>query len=372
MQSVFSDSMKKSVIIEQYALCCALGTLETSTESLLNGISAVRPGPCYNLPVAFAPFDEPRYRQPEVVFPVLKESISPLPQRPFFIYAAAKGDIRALEPNVRKDDDASETSPFLAEQADTIAGLLGISPQRTQVVSNACASGAVAIALAKNLLEHGRCSEVVVIGFDVITHFVTSGFHALGALSQTGPRPFDRNRDGLSLGDGAAIAVLRYVHPRKGDIIIRGTDQSNDANHRTGPSRTGEGLFLAAAGALEDAASTPDRIGAVKCHGTATAYNDAMESKALQRLFDGNPPPSFSLKGAIGHTSGAGSLMELLLAAEFLKRRRIPPTIHFTEPDPEAPLPVSPEMQEFTSPSLLCLSAGFGGLNAAIVLSEAT
>jgi 3-oxoacyl-[acyl-carrier-protein] synthase I len=364
--------MEKAVIIEQYALQCALGTLATSTESLLNGTSALRPGPCFDLPVAFAPFNEPRYRQPDVVFPVLKQSIPQLPQQPFFIYAAAKGDVSSLEPHFRKNGHASETSPLLADQANTIAGHLGIFPQRTQVVSNACASGAVAIALAKNLLEYGRCSEVVVAGFDVLSHFVTSGFNALGALSQTGPRPFDRNRDGLSLGDGVALAVLRYAQPRKGDIIIRGTDQSNDANHRTGPSRTGEGLYLAAAGALEDAAISPDRIGAVKCHGTATVYNDAMESKALQRLFDGSPPPCFSLKGGIGHTSGAGSLLELLLAAEFLKRRRIPPTIHFTEPDPDAPLPVSPEIQEFTSPSILCLSAGFGGLNAAIVLSEAT
>ncbi|MBN1757808.1 MAG: hypothetical protein JW863_05795 [Chitinispirillaceae bacterium] len=363
--------MEHAVILDHRALYCALGTLETSTTALLRGMSAIRPGPCFDLPVAFAPFDDSAFRAPEQIVPVLKNAMPVLPQQPFFIYAAAKGDIRALEPYHRQTGLPAEVSPCLADQANHFATLLGIKPYRTQVVSNACASGAVAVAIAKNLLENDSCSEVVIAGFDVISLFVISGFHALGALSPTGPRPFDRTRDGLSLGDGAAVAVLRRGKPRKGDIIISGADQSNDANHRTGPSRTGEGLYLAAAGALEDASIQPDRIGAVKCHGTATVYNDAMESKAVNRLFSDNPPPCFSLKGAIGHTSGAGSLLELLLAAEFLRRRSIPPTIHFSEADPDAPLPVSSAIQEFTTPSILCLSAGFGGLNAAVVLSEA-
>ena len=362
--------MNKAVIIDQYALYSALGTLGQTAGALLAGQSALQPPPCFDLPVAHAPFDNPALRIPEKVFPLLNNSMRKLPERPFFIYAAAKGDIRSCEPASYRTGGALP-SPGLSGQADRIAASLGITPRRTEVISNACASGAAAVARAKDLLETGSCTEVLIAGFDVISCFVTSGFFTFGALSASGARPFDKNRDGLSLGDGAVLTVLRMAEPRNGDIVIAGTGQSNDANHRTGPSRTGDGLYRAASGALNDARHSPDQIGAVKCHGTATAYNDAMESKALQRLFDNTPPPCFSVKGGIGHTSGAGSLLELLLAAEFLKRRSIPPTIRFSEPDPEAALPVKAAVQCFSAPSLLCLSAGFGGLNAAVVLTEA-
>jgi 3-oxoacyl-(acyl-carrier-protein) synthase len=363
--------MKKAVIIEQGALLSSLGTLEQTTDSLLCGISALQPAPCYNIPVAYAPFADVQLRQPENAFPILYSRID-LPvrqERILFIYAAAKGDIRALEPAAYRTDTPLP-SALLTDQASRIAKIIGITPYRTQVISTACASGIVAVAVAKTLLENGLFSTAVIAGFDVISHFVTSGFHALRALSPTGPRPFDRLRDGLSLGDGAALAVLRFREPAKGDVIVAGADQSNDANHRTGPSPTGDGLFMAASGALDNGGIQPGQIGAVKCHGTATPYNDAMEAKAVNRLFKNVPPPCFSLKGGIGHTSGAGSLIELLLGAEFLKRRTAPPTINFSEPDPDAKLPVTRTPQPFSQSSLLCLSAGFGGLNAAVVLSE--
>ena len=366
--------MKKAVIIEQGALLSSLGTLEQTAQSLINGTSAIQPGPCFEIPVASAPFTDTALRIPENCFPrLLETSIDLQPyrnERILFIYAAAKGDIRALEPTVLPET-ASLPSPLLVDQAHRIIRILGLNPLRTEIISNACASGIVAVAVAKLLLENGIFSTAVIAGFDVISHFVTGGFHSLGALSPTGPRPFDCRRDGLSLGDGAAIAVLRYREPGTGDIIVAGADQSNDANHRTGPSRTGEGLYLAARGALENAGITPDLIGAVKCHGTATPYNDAMEAKAVNLLFDNAPPPCFSVKGGIGHTSGAGSLIEILLSARFIRRRTAPPTIRFSEPDPEAVLPVTAGARIFSQPSMLCLSAGFGGLNAAAVLSEA-
>jgi 3-oxoacyl-[acyl-carrier-protein] synthase-1 len=166
------------------------------------------------------------------------------------------------------------------------------------------------------------------------------------------------------------MALLTRRKPFTGDICIPGAGSSNDANHRTGPSRTGDGLFRAARSALIDAHITAPELGAVKCHGTATAYNDAMEAKALNILFDGNIPMCCSVKGAIGHTSGAGSLLEILLAAEFLKRHVLPPTAGFSSLGVEETVPVSPEPQAFDKNTLLCLSAGFGGVNAAVVLRE--
>jgi 3-oxoacyl-[acyl-carrier-protein] synthase I len=210
----------------------------------------------------------------------------------------------------------------------------------------------------------------VVVGFDPLSRFVSTGFHALGALSSSVARPFDRTRDGLSLGEGAAVAVLVRRTPEKGDICLDGAGSSNDANHRTGPSRTGEGLLRAARMALETADLAPENVGAVKCHGTATLYNDAMEAKALQALFGNTIPPCASFKGALGHTSGGGALLEVLIASHLLRARTLAPTVGFAELGVEEPIPISATKQAFSTPSLLCLSAGFGGVNAAIALSE--
>jgi 3-oxoacyl-[acyl-carrier-protein] synthase I len=212
---------------------------------------------------------------------------------------------------------------------------------------------------------------VLVFGFDAISRFVATGFNSLAALSPSGARPFDAARDGLTIGEGAAIALLTYREPYRDDIIIAGAGSSNDANHRTGPSRTGDGLFRAARAALHDAALRPADIGGIKCHGTATKYNDAMEAKAIVGLFGEAVPPCFSVKGALGHTSGAGSLVEILIAAECLRRRLVPPTAGFSILGVDEQIPVSASPQRLNANTMLCLSAGFGGINAAVVLTEA-
>jgi hypothetical protein len=166
--------MKRSVIIGQGALYCALGTLEVTVVSLLNGTAAVRPGPCFDYPVAFAPFGDLRLCSPEQVFPLLQRRMSVLPERPVFIYAAAKGDMRALEPAPHSEIHPPP-SPYLADQAERIADLLALTPCRTHVVSSACASGSAAVGCAKVMLESGLCSEAVIAGFDVTDrHFLFS------------------------------------------------------------------------------------------------------------------------------------------------------------------------------------------------------
>lgn len=237
-------------------------------------------------------------------------------------------------------------------------------------MSSACASGAVAIDYAKEQLALGRYTDVIIFAYDTISEFVIKGFNALNALSPEPARPFDKTRNGLTLGDGAAIAHLTYEEPSQGDIVICGSGTSNDANHRTGPSRTGDGLHSAITLALDDAHITPDKIAAVKCHGTATNYNDAMEAKALFSTFGENIPPTLSLKGAIGHTSGAGSLLEICLSTEFIKRRMIPPTIGFSEHGVDEPVKICASSQTIDKTHILCLSAGFGGLNCAVIIKE--
>jgi 3-oxoacyl-[acyl-carrier-protein] synthase-1 len=261
-------------------------------------------------------------------------------------------------------------SPFLDEQARSVASALGLASRRILAVSNACASGAVGVASAKELIEDGDSEDAILFGYDGVSRFVLSGFAALSALSKSGARPFDAARDGLSLGEAAGLCRLQRGEARPGDISVAGVGSSNDANHRTGPSRTGEGLLAAARSALEDAGLGPRDVGFVKCHGTATVYNDAMEAKALKNLFGNSIPPCVSFKGALGHTSGGGSLVEMIIAAEILKRKQVPPTVGFSTRGVDEPIPVSEATQTFRQPVALCLSAGFGGVNAAIVLRE--
>lgn len=365
---------QKAVVIEQGGILCGLGTLEETVADLFEGASAVVPGPCFGVSVAYAPFKDIGWRSLAAGAAALAPAIDAAlisGEKTAFIFCAAKGDIAPLEEFFASGKQPDAFLPLLSSQAEYAKKILGINACRTLVISDACASGATGVEVARELLDTGRASAAVLFGFDGISRFVATGFHSLAALSPGGARPFDAARDGLTIGDGAAVALLTYREPFKGDIVVAGAAASNDANHRTGPSRTGEGLFRAARAALADAAVHPPEVGGVKCHGTATNYNDAMEAKALFSLFGEDAPPCFSVKGAIGHTSGAGSLLEILIAAECLRRRLVPPTAGFATLGVDEKIPVSASPQQLRGNSMLCLSAGFGGINAAVVLEEA-
>ncbi|MDR0304019.1 MAG: hypothetical protein LBH98_04510 [Chitinispirillales bacterium] len=282
-----------------------------------------------------------------------------------FIYSVAKGDINRI---INKN--YCGYSPILQEQAKQVAQDLGLEKCNIMVSANACAAGAAAIDTARLFLQAGEFEQAVIFGFEQISEFVIKGFNALQALSPTAARPFDKNRNGMSLGEGSGICVLKPGMPKSGEICVWGSGASNDANHRTGPSRTGDGLALAIERALKSANLSPKRICAIKCHGTATPYNDAMEAKALKLIFGDNIPPIVSLKGAIGHLSGAGSLIETIICAEFLKNGKIAPTLNFEEFEGEEKITISGECQNINGNHILCLSAGFGGLNAAVILGK--
>ena len=323
------------------------------------------------VPAAWCGFPEEWMRDLRLAIPALaRQSAAKLPDESstLFIYCAAKGDIRILD-----CPGDNLPPPVLSSQADIAAESLGLAKATRIAVSNACASGSIALETAWDLLEHGPFTEAIIVGYDSLSRFVATGFHSLGALSPDGARPFDKNRNGLTLGEGAALAVVSRREALPGEIVIAGCGSTNDANHRTGPSRTGDGLLAAASRAMRQAGIGSADLGAVKCHGTATPYNDAMEAKAIAGLFGaGTIAPCVSLKGALGHTSGASSLLEVLVMSECLKRREIPGTAGFTDLGVDEPIPVSSSSQAFVSGarSALCLSAGFGGVNAAVVLRE--
>ncbi len=361
-------------LITYATIASALGDLDTTVTALLEQRSGIVHPVCFGLPIPWAPMADPALRDLRTCTARFAQALpcaatgSP---GTVFVYAAAKGDLQALDAQIEGTDSGSLPPAHLGEQARIVRDTLRLSPTRTMVLSNACASGSIAVETALRLMREGACSRAVVFGFDTVSRFVATGFHALGALSPRPARPFDKARSGLSLGDGAAMAILEWREPRHGDIVVAGAGSSNDANHRTGPSRTGEGLYRAAAAALADAGVGAAHIGGVKCHGTATVYNDAMEAKALHTLFGGIPSaPCASLKGALGHTSGGGSLLELLVAARLLSAGTLPGTAGFTKLGVDESLPVSDASQQLRAPAILCLSAGFGGVNAAVLLKE--
>jgi hypothetical protein len=364
----------QSVVIEQSEIISPLGNLSESVADLIDGTGAVLPGPYFNVDAPCAPFLNKECRSILFAANKLKESLDLRdvdPASTVFLFCAAKGDLSPLENQFFPDNaNTSLGLPLLEDQARRIQALLAPGCRRTIVVSSACASGAIAIEIAKDLLESGAFKNALLFGFDVLSRFVVSGFASLGALSRGGARPFDVARDGLSLGEGACAALLTKRKVFEGDVVVAGAASAGDANHRTGPSRTGDGLFRASQAALIDAGVSALDIGGVKCHGTGTLYNDAMEAKALAALFHGSIPPCCSVKGAIGHISGAGSLLETLIAAQFLTRHVLAPTAGFSTLGVDEKIPISAEPQAFEGNALLCLSAGFGGINSATVLKE--
>jgi 3-oxoacyl-(acyl-carrier-protein) synthase len=363
--------VKEAVVIDRSEVFTGLGDLSQTVGGLIAGKSAVRAGHCFGVPVSFSPFADEANRDLVAATTALWSRVKaqqPSDLTAILIYCAAKGDLRAIERYDTGADVSTVPSPLLGGQADAVQRALGTATAGPVVVSNACASGIVGLELAHETLSLGEYGSAIVFGYDSLSRFVATGFNALGALSPTGARPFDANRDGLTLGEGAAIAVLSWRQPRVGDLVVAGCGSSNDANHRTGPSRTGEGLYLAARAALANAGVEPEMVGAVKCHGTATPYNDAMEAKAIRSLFGDAAPPCFSTKGALGHMSGGGSLVETLVAAELLKLRVAPPTFGYQTHGVEESIPITRSSQQIAKPWILCLSAGFGGVNAAAVV----
>jgi 3-oxoacyl-[acyl-carrier-protein] synthase II len=212
---------------------------------------------------------------------------------------------------------------------------------------------------------------------DIVTEFVFSGFSALKALSPQPCRPFDRERSGLSLGEGAAALLLmseeralREGREKLGAVL--GGAVVNDANHITAPSRDGSGLAEAIAQALRAAGTGAGSMAAVCAHGTGTIHNDLMELKAFSRVFGGDRTPVFSVKGAIGHTLGAAGGIEAVISLRALREGSIPPTAGFVNPESGAEGLVSSRPVGIAGRHLLSTNSGFGGVNAAVVLEGAS
>lgn len=262
----------------------------------------------------------------------------------------------------------------LGETAAVIARHAGFSTVPV-VVSNACISGAHALLLAARLLRQKAYRHVVVCGVDEQSPFIAAGFQSFRALSLAPCRPFDAARDGLNLGEAAATLVLSSDPPRRAvetpravlDWCLVSGAVRNDANHISGPSRTGEGAFRALRATLPPDVS---RLAFVSAHGTATPYNDEMESRAFSRAALSALPVA-AYKGLFGHTMGAAGVLETLLSFRAVEAGCVPPVQGFAQLGVTCPVSVSAVERPTHRRELVKMLSGFGGCNAALHFAPA-
>ncbi|RYY23295.1 MAG: hypothetical protein EOO04_14495 [Chitinophagaceae bacterium] len=238
------------------------------------------------------------------------------------------------------------------------------------VVSNACISGVLAVLTAKRLIESGSYDHAVVAGADLITKFILSGFQSFQAVSAAPCKPFDLERDGVTLGEGAATMIISADKSKGNDpILVMAGCTSNDANHISGPSRTGEPLYNCIGKSIQQAGIKNTDIGFISAHGTATIYNDEMEAKAIS-LAGMQQVPVNSLKGYYGHTLGAAGLIESIVSVESLRENIVIPTKGFSQLGVSKEINVCSEIQTLNSKYILKTASGFGGCNAAIIFGR--
>lgn len=296
-------------------------------------------------------------------------SISLRDKRTAFIVSTTKGNIALLEQGLGADIRPMQ----LHNTAVMAAGYFGAA-NRPVVISNACISGLLAILIGQRMIRSGQYDHAVVCGADLLTKFVLSGFQSFQAVSDEPCRPFDADRKGITLGEGAATVILtrnKTLLPGKQAIRLGEGASSNDANHISGPSRTGAELAAAITRAMQQTGVQSSDIGFVSAHGTATLYNDEMEAKAFH-LSGLQQVPVNSLKGYYGHTLGAAGLIEAIIGMQSMQEEVVIPTAGFATSGISHPLMVSSQLEPRRMAHYLKTTSGFGGCNAAMVFSKVT
>ena len=297
-----------------------------------------------------------------------KTDIDPADPSCLFILSTTKGNIDLLENHSLEQN--IDNSLFLWHSANIIGKYFN-NPNKPIVVSNACISGVSAQIVAKRLLNFKKYNYVVVIGADLVSRFVVSGFQSFKALSPELCLPFDAERKGLNIGEAAATIIYGIDETcenlENDTIILDAGTITNDANHISGPSRTAEGLTLAINKCLENSGNIkPDFISA---HGTATPYNDDMEALAFTRCKLENTP-AFSLKGYFGHTLGAAGLLETIISSMALKNNMVIKSAGYSRCGVDNPVNIISKNQSLKAYSFIKTISGFGGCNAAILIKK--
>jgi len=377
-----------SVVITGMALATGLGDLESAWRGLLRGQTAIAPVDRFDTTryasglAACAPDLRPLHGSR--LFALLDRLCADLdftpPTDALPIAATTKAGIDALELWAdNRYNDAEKDHAFAACRPDVVRSWLarrfGLA-DTGYTVNAACASSTMALARAAADIAAGRATAVLVCCADLVSEFVFAGFSSLRTLSTTRCRPFDRDRDGLNLGDGAALLLLmeqkRALRERRPILgRITGWAATNDATHVIAPAANSAGIAAALRGAQQRAGLAPEDVAALHAHGAGTRANDAMELAACNQVFGPNRPRIHSIKGALGHTLGAAGGVETALSLRSLATGLLPPTVGCRVADPlaagrvcDAPLPLD-------GAAVVTCNSGFGGVNVALALERA-
>jgi len=293
--------------------------------------------------------------------------------------------LSTIKGNIEKIDSEDVS---LAVVAESLAKALGVKTAPV-VVSNACISGLAALLQGVRMIRSGAYDHIIVVGAEVQSRFIVTGFQSLKALSLNPCKPFDANREGLNVGEAAAAMVLS-AQPASENYFSEGFPKNqfpdtstkptlisnweivdgavrNDANHISGPSRTGEGSYNALRYVLEGVSA--EELAFVNVHGTATRYNDQMEAIALNRAGLQDVPIN-ALKGIFGHTMGAAGILESIVSMKACDAGVVLPTHGFSQMGVEPAVNVSALERKTDKKAFVKLLSGFGGVNGALLFRK--
>lgn len=301
---------------------------------------------------------------------ILKDSELEINEKTGIIISTTKGNIDVLSSKSPFNKDKKRA--YLSELGKQIQEFFNFKKEAI-VLSNACVSGVLAISVAKHLIQAELYDNVVIVSGDLVSEFIISGFESFQAISDKPCKPYSKNRTGITIGEAIASVLVSATITKnaKNTVEVIGNASCNDANHISGPSRTGEGLFLSVQSALKEAKITAKDVDYISAHGTATNYNDEMEAIAFNRL-NMEKIPLNSLKGFYGHTLGASGLLETIIGIESLHQNKLIANIGFDELGVSKPLQIIQKNTDKKLEIFLKTASGFGGSNTAVLFKKIT
>lgn len=293
---------------------------------------------------------------------LIQQNEVPLDERTLIVLSTTKGNISHLY-NPESEFDKQRT--YLTSLTKQIENYFSLK-NKILIVSNACISGSLAIEIARRQLQTETYKRAIVVGADEVSKFILSGFESFQAVSDSICKPFDKDRNGINLGEAVA-AVYLTKSVEKPSVKISGSGTYNDANHISGPSRTAEGLYKSIRSAMNEARL--EKVDYISAHGTATLYNDEMEAIAFHRAGLSEVPAN-SLKGYFGHTLGASGLLETILGIHALKNNTLISSFGYEEQGTTQPVNIIKYTTQKELRTFLKTASGFGGSNIATVFEK--
>ncbi len=377
---------RPAVYIAGVGILSALGTgLDATEKGLRENRSAIAPlslfTPLYGLPLptgqvtgTFIERDQPspRSRTHQLALTAARQAIADSDDRlppEAIVLGTTTGGILSTEELLR--DNSRQKERYQYHGLHTVATDIARQCRCTGpalVVSTACSSGVVAITLALQMLRSGMFKTVLAGGVDSLSRLTYFGFLSLQLVDQAGCRPFDQNRQGMAVAEGAGMLLLTTEKPEKWCAEIVGAGLSCDAYHPVTPHPEGQGAYTAMRRALDDAGLGPEDISYINLHGTGTPENDLAEAKAVRRLF-AVPPPLSSIKGATGHSLAAAGAIEAIVATLAIAKGFLPANTGLQKADPL--LGLSPVIEPVNTPveAVLTNSFGFCGNNGSLIIA---